>query len=254
MSTPLALRFAERQARVYRHTWRGSAVSTFLNPVLLLLAMGIGLGSLVENGPEGYSYLSWLAPGLLTAAAMQTGAGDASWPVMAGIKWLRFYEAALATPLRVRDIVWGHFAWVTVRLVLVTAVYALIVWAFGATRLLAAFAMVPPAVLTGLAFAGPVTAYTSRLEKESGLSSLFRFGIVPLFLFSGTFFPISQLPEQIQPLAYLTPLWHGVELTRAISLGMEPTLAAGLHVTVLVGLFAAGSLMSLRLLERRLVK
>lgn len=241
--------------RRYRHTWRSSAFSTFVNPVLLLLAMGVGLGSLVDRqgGPGGFSYLAWLAPGLLAAAAMQTAAGESSYPVMAGIKWVKSYDAALATPLTVRDLVLGHLGWVGIRLVQMLVVYATVIVLFGAAEPGAALVAVVPALLTGMAFAALITAYTARLRHETGLSSLFRFGIVPLFLFSGTFFPVSQLPERIRPVAWLTPLWHGVELTRAAALGTATTFPPIAHLAVLVITIVAGGLLSHRLMHRRIV-
>ena len=159
----------------------------------------------------------------MAATAMQAASGDSSWPVMAGIKWLKTYDAALATPVGVPDLVVGHVAFVTVRVAFAAGVYGLIAAAFGAFSVAAALVATLPAALTGLAFAAPVTAYTASLDRDTGLTALFRFGIVPMFLFSGTFFPISQLPGFMQPLAYLTPLWHGVELTRAAASGMPPT-------------------------------
>lgn len=250
-----ALLFLERQARVYRHTWRASIISTFLSPVLLLLAMGVGLGSLVDEtgGPEGLRYLTWLAPGLLAAAAMQTGAGDSAYPVMAGIKWIKSYHAALASPLDIRAIVSGQLAWVALRLVLVSVVYGVVMVAFGATTVAQSLLAVAPAVLTGMAFAAPVMTYTANLEKETGLASLFRFGIVPLFLFSGTFFPIEQLPDWMEPLAWLTPLWHGVELTRWAALGLDTTASPTLHIGVLVAVIAVFSVTSTRVMRRRLI-
>ena len=246
----------ERQARVYKHTWRASIISTFLNPVLMLVAMGIGLGSLVDErgGPAGLPYLTWLAPGLLAAAAMQTAAGDSAYPVMAGIKWIKSYDAALATPIRVAHLVGGHLAWVIIRLITISVVYGAVMVAFGATSVAQSFLAIGPAVLTGFAFAGPVTAYTANLQQETGLASMFRFGIVPLFLFSGTFFPISQLPDWMEPLAFLTPLWHGVELTRWAALGLEPTLAPFAHAGVLLLFGVTFSLLANRLMTGRLIK
>jgi len=257
MAAPPALRVVEYGARVYRRTWRGSVISTFLNPVLYLLAMGVGLGKLVDAGSGGSDlaipYLTFLAPGLLAATAMQTAAGDASFPVMAGIKWRKTFHATLATPLEVRDLVFGHLGWVTIRVTFVSVVYAAIMTAFGATTPLQGLLAVPPAVLTGTAFAAAVTAYTARLKDETGLSTLFRFGIVPLFLFSGTFFPVSQLPDWIEWLAYATPLFHGVSLCRGLALGLAFNVPPMVSIAYLVAFAIAGGWLALRFMRRRLV-
>lgn len=259
MAAPTAFRVLEAHAVSYRHTWRGSVITTFLNPVLYLAAMGIGLGTLVDRGAgeatlEGITYLAFLAPGLLAATAMQTGTGDASYPVMAGMKWIKTYHAALSTPVRTRDIVLGHLGWVAVRLAFTTVVFAAVMASFGAAPIGRALLAVGPAMLTGLAFAAAVTGYTAALESEYGLSSLFRFGIVPMFLFSGTFFPITQLPGWIQPVAYLTPLWHGVALARATALGESPPWAASSHLGYLLLWVAIGVAVSMFNFRRRLVK
>lgn len=251
-------RVVEANARVYRRTFRGSVMSTFLNPVLFLLAMGVGLGKLVDAGTGDSSlahpYLTFLAPGLLAATAMTTAAGDSSFPVMAGIKWRKTYDAVLATPLGVGDLVGGHLGWIAIRLVFVTLVYSGVMTAFGATTVVAGLVSVPPAVLTGVAFAALVTAYTAKIKDEQWLSNLFRFGITPLFLFSGTFFPITQLPGWIQPVAYATPLWHGVSLCRGLALRIGFTVDPWISVGYLVALVALGSYLSTRFLTNRLVK
>src|SRR5665811_1395681 len=244
------IRVVEAHARVYRRTWRGSVISTFLSPVLYLLAMGIGLGTLVNRGAGtasvGIPYLTYLAPGLLAATAMQTGAGDGSWPVMAAIKWTKTYTATLATPIRISDLVIGHLGWVGIRLTFVSTVFVLIMAAFGAVSVGVGLLAVIPAVLTGLAFAAPVSGYAAWLKRDTGLSNLFRFGIVPMFLFSGTFFPITQLPDWMQPLAYIVPLWHGVELTRGIAIGIAPTFSPFVHVAYLLVWIVGGTLFAVR--------
>ncbi|MBI5158059.1 MAG: ABC transporter permease [Acidimicrobiia bacterium] len=249
-------RVLEANARVYRRTWRGSVMSTFLNPVLFLLAMGVGLGKLVDAGDSSLAvdYLTFLAPGLLASTAMTTAAGDASFPVMAGIKWRKSYEAILATPIGVGDLVAGHLGWIGVRLTFVTVVYGGVMIAFGATSLVEGLLAVPPAVLTGLAFAAVVTAYTARLKDEQGLSSLFRWGITPLFLFSGTFFPISQLPGWMHPVAYSTPLFHGVELCRGIALDLPAHVDPWISVGYLVTMLLVGWFFATRFMRGRLVK
>lgn len=257
MAAP-ALRVLEASARTYRHVWKGSVFSSFVNPALFLLAMGLGLGTLVDRGATaetlpGGSYLAFLAPGLLAATAMQTAASEASWPVMAGLKWVKTYHAALATPLRTRDLLHGMFGWATIRLVMTCVVYVVVMALFGAASLGRGLAAVAPAVLTGLAFAMPITAFTATLENDVGLSSLFRFVIMPLYLFSGTFFPISQLPEPLQVVALISPLWHGVELTRALAIG-TPTAAPPLvHVGVLAAIAAVGLVLAQRQFHRRIV-
>lgn len=251
-----SLRMYERSARVYKGVWRGSVFSSFVNPFLYLIAMGMFLGSLVDEqtgGIAGVTYLEFLAPGLLAATAMQAGAGDSAWPVLAGIKWQKTYVAVLASPLSSRDIVIGHLAWVATRIALVSVIYVVVAAVLGAMPLAGGLLAVIPAVLTGLAFAGFVSWFSATLEDGIGLTNLFRFGIMPLFLFSGTFFEISRLPDWMEPIAYLTPLWHGVELTRSVVLGAEPPLGRAGHAAVLIALIVVGTALAVRQFEKRLV-
>ena len=245
MSLPLALRVVESSARAYRRVWKGTVVTAFVNPILFLVAMGQGLGSLVETGaavglPPTTSYLDFLAPGLLAAAAMQTASTEATWPVMAGIKWRKTYHAALATPVRVPDLVTGNLVWITIRTLMACAVFALVMAVLGGVPAIRAAAAVPAAVLTGIAFGAPLAAYTAVAKDETRLSTIFRFAIIPMFSFSGTFFPVEQLPSWLQPVALVTPLWHGVELCRAAALGIAPDLSVSIHVAYLSVWAAAG--------------
>jgi lipooligosaccharide transport system permease protein len=234
-------------------------VSTVLQPVLYLAAMGLGLGSLVNKGPGGgahlggVSYIVFLAPAVLAATAMQTAVLEASWPVMAAVKWLKTYDAMLATPLRVKDVFLGHLTWMATRVTMASAVFLVVMAAFGTVKSVEGVLLLPVAVLTGLAFAAPTAAYAVTLERDSGLSALFRFGVIPMFLFSGTFFPISQLPAAIRPIAYLTPLWHGVDLCRHLSLGRAPLLGSLGHVAYICLWIAGGTAVALVTYRRRLV-
>jgi lipooligosaccharide transport system permease protein len=241
----------------YRRTWRGSIYSSVLMPVLYLGAMGLGLGTLVDQhgtaGLGGVSYLVFLAPGLMAAAAMQTAVAESLYPVYGAVKWQRTYQAAAATPLRPGDIFRGHLLFTTMRLTMNMIIFLVVMSLFGAVRSAWVVAAIPVAVLTGLAFATPLDAFAvSRKKNEQSFNVIFRFGMIPLFLFSGTFFPVAQLPAWIRPLAYVTPLWHGVALCRALSLGTADLTGALGHIAYLIAVAAGGLVAGERTYRRRL--
>jgi lipooligosaccharide transport system permease protein len=257
--TPGALSFLGQRLTSYRHYWRSSLISSVLEPVLFLASMGLTLGVLVDRGPGlpgGVSYLSFLAPGLLVAAAMQTGTFESTYPVLGAIKWDKTYDAVLATPTRVTDLIAGHLLFVAFRVTTAAALFLAVLVLFGAADSWLVVLAVPAALLTGLAFAAPVSALAARLENDSGFAALQRFGIIPLFLFSGTFFPIETLPGFLQPVAWLSPLWHGVDLTRGLVLGTvaDRPLVMLTHVAVLAAIVVISSWATVRTVERRLVR
>ena len=242
-SRPLWLRSLGYYAYQYKRTWRSSLSTSFLFPILYLAAMGIGLGSLVDRRTHlvgGVRYLDFIAPGVLAATAMQIGSNESMYPVMAAIKWTRTYFAMLATPLRVVDVLRGHLGWVALRLVMVVGIFLAVMAAFGTIGSPLAVLALPAAVLTGLAFAAPISAFAARVDNDVPFTTLYRFGLVPLFLFSGTFFPVTQLPGWLQPVAAATPLYHGVALCRMLVLGQVRWPAATGHLGYLVALSAAG--------------
>jgi lipooligosaccharide transport system permease protein len=240
----------------YRRTWRGSIYTSVLNPVLYLGAMGLGLGKLIDaHGTArlgGVGYLVFLAPGLLAAAAMQGGIEESTYPVLGSVKWRRTYYAAAASPLRPTDIFHGHLMFTAMRLAMNSAIFLAVMAAFGAIASPWAVAALPVAVLTGLAFAAPIEAWAITVTKDTSFALVFRFGMIPLFLFSGTFFPVTQLPSWIRPLAYVTPLWHGVALCRSLSLGSASLGGTLVHLGYLVALAAAGIAVGHRTYRRRL--
>jgi lipooligosaccharide transport system permease protein len=251
-----ALRAYEYWLMSYRRVWRGSVVTSVVNPVLYLSALGIGLGRLVNRGGSGLGvpYLDFVAPGMLAAVCMQIAVFESSWPVHAAIRWTRQYHAMLATPLRVRDIVAGHQLWVVTRVVGVAAIYLAILSGFGAIRSPLALLALPSAVLLGLAFTATVSAYAAYVESDKGLTVLFRFIVTPLFLFSGTFFPLSRLPHGVREIAYATPLWHGVDLMRHLTLGTATIWPSLGHAVYLAAWGAAGLFLAQRAYTRALVK
>jgi lipooligosaccharide transport system permease protein len=253
----LAVRALEYHLTAYRRTWRGGVVTTFLNPVLFLAAMGLGLGSFVDRGATdtlgGVAYLDFLAPGLLAATCMQVAAGESTYPVMAGIKWIRTYHAMLATPLGVADVLRGQVAFIGLRLLTTAAAFVVVMTLFGAVSSAAVLLAVPAGALTGLAFTTPIVAYSARCENDWAFASLMRFGILPMFLFSGTFFPVEQLPAAFEPVAYVTPLWHGVTLCRHLALGSGTPVGDLGHVAYLAAWVAVGYALAEAGFRKRLV-
>jgi lipooligosaccharide transport system permease protein len=255
-----ALRQVEHELTIYRRVWRGSLATSFLNPLLFLAAMGLGLGGSIDRNASpsgaavlgGVPYLTFLVPGLLAATAMQVSATESLWPVQGGFSWQRFFHASAATPLRPADVLHGWLLWITARLLVTSTMFLAVATAFGAVRSGLAVLAVPVAALTGLAFAAPLTAFTATREGDAAFPMIMRFVVVPLFLFSGAFFPVSQLPEAVRPVAWVTPLWHGVELCRSLTLGDVEPGGALVHLAVLTGFVAVGARWGARTFTRRL--
>lgn len=242
-------RLAPRQTgywmTVFRRTWRGTVVTSFLMPFLYLTAMGVGLGSFVDSASDhralgGLSYLAFIAPGLLATTALQTAVGETTYPVMAGFKWQRIYYSMAATPLAPEDIVLAQLGFIAVRLVTTCGVFLGVVAAYGALHdWLGGVIALLVVVLMGLAHAAPIMGLSARLKSESGFSLIFRLGLMPMMLFSGAFFPVSQLGA-IAWLAYLTPIWHGVDLCRMLTTGTVSGWEALGHVAYIVAWLAIG--------------
>jgi len=253
-SVTLAFRPLEFFLTQYRRMWRGNVVTSVVSPVVYLLALGVGLGVFVDrsaNLPSGVSYLEFVAPGLMAATAMQISSFEASWPVLSAIKWDRQYHAMLATPLRVRDVMLGHQAYFAFRLFLTATIYLIIITAFGAIESPLGVLAVPVTVLVGLSFSAPIAAWAAHAQNEVSFVAIFRFVILPMFLFSGTFFPISSLPTPLEVLAWFTPLWHGVTLCRDLTLGTVSWGDLG-HLAYLVGFVTVGLLLARMTYRKRL--
>jgi lipooligosaccharide transport system permease protein len=248
----------QRNWTVARRYWRGSLIFSFLSPTLYLAAMGLGVGALVAQRSPGafgeFGYLPFFATGMLAAATMQTGTFESSFPIMSKITWQRNYEAMLATPLGVINLFLGELGWLTIRLSMVAVPFFVVMSAFRVPKRPTAILAIPAAVLTGLAFGAAIMALSAKLKTSGGFSSVFRFVITPLFLFSGTFFPLDRLPPWIKTVANATPLYHGIELVRGLSLYGISLRAAAWHIAYLVGFLCLGTFVGIRLFKKKLVQ
>ena len=240
---------------MYRRTWRASVWSSVFGPLFYLGAMGYGLGSLVDkNGTAalgGVPYPVFIAPAVLAVQAMNTGLTNSMFPVFGAMRWNSIYVAARATMLRPADINRGHLMFITMRIAMNSACFVLVMAAFGLIRSWWAVLLLPASVLLGLAFAAPVAAWVVTLKTTTPMNYIIRFGSIPLSLFSGTFFPISQLPAWIRPLAYATPLYHGAALCRSLALGTVTAGSAAIHVGYLAVMAAIGLWAGARSYRRR---
>jgi ABC-type polysaccharide/polyol phosphate export permease len=240
--------------RRYRRSWRGTIVISVANPVMFVLAMGVGLGRLVNHNHaaalHGVPYLQFMAPGLLAAAAMQTAYVEAAGPVLQSARRRGNYRTAFATPMRATDILAGHLLFMAFRLTVSALAITAVITAFGAVPPTRAALLVPAALLTGLAFAAPVAAYAVTVQRPARLSALFRFVIMPLYMFSGTFYPTSQLPLWLRDVVVVSPLWHGVELCRGIALADATAAGTALQAGILAGLAVLGYFAARRTYQR----
>lgn len=250
--TPAAVAVWERQARLFRRVWRTSLLGSFLQPLLYLTGIGIGVGSLVDSGTTGVgvlggvSYLAFVAPALIAASAMNVGAQDSLWPLMDGFKWSNAYRAITATPISAGQVASGLALWHATRAAITVVGVTSVLLAFSDTRSIGLVWAIPAGVLTGLAFALPISAWSATRDRDVSFPAIMRFGIVPMFLFGGVFFPVEQLPGAVQPVARATPLWHGVELTRGSVLGTLDLTDVVVHGGMLLAV-AAGGLVACRI-------
>jgi lipooligosaccharide transport system permease protein len=260
VATPAAVRVWGSSFALYKRIWRSNLLGSVLQPLLYLLGMGVGVGALIDTGSStailgGVTYVQFLAPALLATTAMIVVTQEAMWPVLDGFMWSRAYYAMAATPLRPTDVAAGVALWHATRGFICAAGVALVLAVVPETRSWGLIPAVPFAVLTGMAFAGPVTAWSSTRETVGqSFSAIMRFAIIPMFLFAGAFYPIDQLPAWLRPVAYVTPLYHGVELCRGAVLGTLGIAAGALHVAVLLAYWLVGYSIVRRAFARRLAQ
>jgi lipooligosaccharide transport system permease protein len=240
----------------YRRTWRGSIVISVVNPLFFMLALGVGLGRLIDARPNpslhGHTYAQFIVPGLLIAAVMQIGFLEAAGPVFQGTRPAGSYRSATTTPMRPADIFHGHLLYWALRAAQNAILFTAVCACFGAIDLVHAAMLVPIAVLVAVAFAAPAAAWAVTVGRPAELNMVFRFVILPLYMFSGTFFPIDQLPGWLQPVAWATPLWHGVELARGVALDTATLPGTLAHLAYLTAMTIAGIVLARRNYRRQL--
>jgi lipooligosaccharide transport system permease protein len=249
-------RLVERNLLVYRRIWL-IIVSGFFEPVFYLLSLGIGIGSLVGTvaGPDGQAidYTAFVAPALLASSAMNGAVYDSTMNVFFKLKYAKTYDAMLATPLGPADIAVGEITWAQLRGTLYSASFLLVMLALGLIGSWWALLALPATILIGLAFAAVGMAATSFMRGWQDFEFV-QLAILPMFLFSTTFFPLSVYPRPLQLLVQVTPLFHGIELIRPLTTGAGIGFGLLGHALYFVGMAALGLAVTARRLEKLLLK
>ena len=240
-----------RGMRSYRWT---ILLMTLGNPVLYLAAMGIGLGALVRVDVAGVSYLHFVAPALLVSTTVAEGFNEASWPVMSGFRWQKFYLGMSATPLAPVQLAMGESVAVSLRLWVQSFTFWLIGLAFGAFDGLVSILIVPIAVGAAMATHAVVMAYVATIDNDVVMTFMYRMIMMPMFLFAGTFYPLETMPVFLQWIGWISPMWHGSQLARVVAIGLpEPGWLIACHVGFLAVWTIGGLLWARRTFTKRVV-
>ncbi len=252
---------AEHRFRVMKSYTGTVVVAGIGSPLLYLYALGVGLATIVDGSADdaalgGVSYLVFVAPALLASAMITVASEEFTYPIMLGYKWNPTFSGMNAAPIRPTQIVDGLVISVAVRMLVNAVLFFALMLVFGAVPSPTGFLAIFAAVFTGLAFGAVIMAYTSTLEEDTGqLAMVMRFVVLPMTLFSGTFFPLSTFPLWLQWIGWISPLWHGTELARVFTYGYaEPIWLTLVHVAYLGLLLAFGWVWGRRIAVRRLGK
>jgi lipooligosaccharide transport system permease protein len=255
-----ALYVAEHQLRAMRAYGWTVVLSGIGSPLLYLLGLGLGLATFLDvpvaSGPDGpVPYVVFVAPALLVTAAVSVSTEEFTYTVMSGFKWRRVFWGMNASPLAPHQIAGGLVLAVALRMVFVCVAYAVLIALFGALGTPGAVGVLPlVGLLGGLAFGLPLLAFSASLRDDAGQFALVqRFVFTPMFLFSGTFYPLETLPAALHWIGWVSPVWHASELGRVASYGQAvPGWLLAVHVLVLLVLAVGGWLLARRAFVRRL--
>ena len=254
-----ARRLVERNIMVYRHQWI-IIFSGVFEPIFYLIGIGLGIGGIVGEIPAVFvggrtdvSYLAYVAPALVATAAMNGAVFETIFNVFFKLNYAKTYDGVLATPMGITEIALGEMMWALLRAALYAVAMFVIMVVTGLILSPWGLLMVPAALLVAAAFAAAGLAGTSYLRTVNDFDVPMGLIVMPMFLFSGTFFPVGVYPEPLQWLMQLNPLYHAIHLIRGLSLGLMG-LEQLWDLVFLLGFFAAGMFIAMRQMERKLIK
>jgi lipooligosaccharide transport system permease protein len=249
-----ALKLVQRNTLAYRHYWM-AFVSGFFEPLFYLGAVGFGLGRFVgtvEYGGVELEYVSFLAPGMLAASAFNGALFDGFFSPFFKLNWMKTYDGIITTPVNVSDIAVGEVMWALIRGTIYATGFLLVMLALGLIHSLWAILALPAVMISGAALASGAMVMTAKTKEISSLEKVMTLIVMPMFLFSGTFFPVAQYPGWLRPIVQMTPLYHAASLLRALTTGR---VNAGqlVDLAYLVAMFFLCSALTIRFMRRRLI-
>ena len=249
-----------RLTAMFKWIWMILAIAV-ANPVLYLLSIGVGVGAFIDKnagpaGIDGVKYLTFLAPALLATSAIQGAIDESAFPTLEGFNWWKNFFGMNATPISGNQIATGVFLASFVRVVGTVVIYWFVMLAFGALESSKAWLAIPTAVMAGVAFGSITQAIAAQIKDDNIFFVIFnRFIVMPLFLFSGTFYPLSAMPVYLHWIGWISPLWHATELGRYLTYGHAMTRDMAItHFAILLSLLVVGVTLSRRLFTKRLAK
>jgi len=254
-----AFRVAEYRIKNMLKWWDAIVAFGLGNPILYLVSIGIGIGSLVDKSTGGHalggvSYLQFVAPALLATAAIQGVMDETTFPVFSGFMWEKHFFAISATAVTARQIANGIFLAACLRGIIQVVLYGVVLILFGAIPIASFVPLVLSSLLAGFGFGAVMLAVIARVKKDDGVFALIsRFVIAPMFLFSGTFYPLSGMPIYLQWVGWISPLWHATDVGRVLTIGqpIEPWLMA-VHFAYFVAMLIGGLALTYPTFEKRL--
>lgn len=246
-----ALRVLNRHMRVFYQTWRHNLMFNVVEPLLYLSAMGFGLGAFVQE-INGMSYIQFIAPGMVALSAMYSATFECTYGTFVRLHYEKTFQAMLATPVTVKDVVLGEILYGTIKCVMFGTVILGVVAALG--QIQSAYALAIPLLLVihGLVFAVMALCYTAVTTSIDYLNYYITLVILPFFLFGGLYFPVNALPQWVQAINWINPLYHTVEVCRSLALG-HVSFSLFYNVAVLIGMGCALLPIPLKLMEKRLL-
>jgi Nod factor-specific ABC transporter NodJ protein len=223
----------ERHLLLYQRLWRASVFSFFVLPALFLVSVGLGIGAYV-NDIDGVRYLTWIAPGLLASTAFQIGINESTFGIFTDFEWIGTFHIMRNTRVRITDMIAGWLLYIVVVVEIAVVAFLIVSWLFGVHQPLLLLAGPPACALLALAVATPTTAYAATIRDDGNFQLLAQFGIIPMTLVSGVYFPVAQLPAVLRPVSYASPLWHGVQLVRDSTLHTGTAWTYAVHIGYLI--------------------